>query len=51
MKFFKSKRVVNTISYDQVRQPIYKKSVARWRNYEKHLGPLIASLGLDPEAL
>jgi len=50
MQFFKAKRFVSTISYDQVRQPIYKKSVARWRNYEKHLGPLIDSLGIDPES-
>jgi tetratricopeptide (TPR) repeat protein len=38
-------RVANTFSYKQVRQPIYKKSVARWRRYEKHLGPLIEALG------
>jgi len=28
----------------QVRTPIYKTSLQRWRNYEKHLGPLKAAL-------
>jgi hypothetical protein len=26
-------------------QPIYGSSVARWRNYEKFLGPLLQELG------
>jgi len=34
-----------TASYDQVRQPIYTKSVARWKHYKKHLKPLIKTLG------
>jgi|TARA_B100000315_G_C14126854_1_gene385100 hypothetical protein len=29
----------------QVRKPLYKTSVARWKNYQKHLGPLKAALG------
>jgi tetratricopeptide (TPR) repeat protein len=40
LKFHESKRIVTTPSYDQVRRPIYKKSVARWKKYEKHLDPL-----------
>lgn len=47
LTFYKNKRSVNTISYDQVRQPIYSKSVARWRHYERHLGPLKQALGID----
>ena len=39
-----SKRSAMTISYDQVNQKMYRSSVARWRNYEKHLGPLIDAL-------
>lgn len=35
---------VRTASLFQVRQSIYKTSVARWRNYEKWLGPLLAEL-------
>lgn len=46
MNFYKSKRDVNTPSYDQVRKPLYKKSVARWKNYEKHLKPLLDRLNL-----
>jgi hypothetical protein len=46
LSFYKNRRSVNTISYDQVRQPIYNKSVARWRHYEQHLGPLKQALGI-----
>lgn len=37
----KNKRAVATASYQQVRQPIYKKSVERWRRYEDWIGPLL----------
>jgi tetratricopeptide (TPR) repeat protein len=47
MTFHKSKRTINTASYQQVRKPIYTKSAGRWRNYEKHLDPLIEALGID----
>jgi tetratricopeptide (TPR) repeat protein len=40
LRFYESDRLVKTASYQQVRQPIYTRSVARWRNYEKHLVPL-----------
>jgi hypothetical protein len=45
LRFHETERAVSTPSYDQVRRPIYKKSVARWKNYERHLGPLITALG------
>lgn len=45
LRFYEAKRAVATHSYDQVRRPLYKKSVARWKKYERHLGPLIAALG------
>jgi hypothetical protein len=35
---------VRTASVTQVRQPIYKKSVARWKHYENALGDLFAKL-------
>jgi len=41
MEFHKSNRVARTISYDQVNQKMYNTSDGRWKNYEKHLGPLI----------
>jgi hypothetical protein len=31
---------VESASQWQVRQPIYRRSLNRWRHYEKHLGPL-----------
>ncbi len=43
--FHKHKRPINTVSVTQVRQPIYKSSVERWRNYEDFLGPLLDTLG------
>ncbi|MCA9307183.1 MAG: sulfotransferase [Phycisphaerales bacterium] len=44
LRFWESERVVFTASNEQVRQPIYKSSLNRWRRYEKHLGPLIEGL-------
>lgn len=44
LDFHKTERIVNTPSYNQVRQPIYQSSIERWRNYEKHLAPLKDSL-------
>ena len=41
MQFHKSKRVAKTISYDQVNKKMYKTSSGRWKNYEKHLDPLM----------
>jgi len=40
LNFHQSKRPVKTASFAQVRQPIYKTSVALWKHYEKHLAPL-----------
>lgn len=45
LAFHQSRREVKTLSQWQVRQPLYTSSVARWRHYEKHLGPLKAALG------
>ena len=44
MHFHESDREVSTASYDQVRQPIYKTSIQRWRNYRKHVRPLYDEL-------
>ncbi len=40
LEFHKNKNAVNTASLSQVRQPIYKTSVAKWKKYEKQLKPL-----------
>jgi tetratricopeptide (TPR) repeat protein len=44
LDFHKNKRSIRTASVTQVRQPIYKTSVERWRNYEQYLGPLLEQL-------
>jgi len=44
LEFHKSKAIVKTASYDQVRLPLYTRSIGRWRNYRKHLGQLIEIL-------
>ncbi len=45
-----SQRSVRTLSGWQVRQPVYSSSKGKWRQYEKHLGPLIDALGEHVEA-
>lgn len=45
LNFNQSSRRVTTASYDQVRQKLYTKSVARWKNYENHIQSLIQALG------
>jgi hypothetical protein len=45
LEFHKTARVVTTRSSEQVRRPIYKAAVDRWRNYEQWLGPLKSALG------
>ena len=45
LNFHKASRAVLTASRWQVRQPIYKRSVERWRNYGDNLKPLIDALG------
>ena len=39
-----SDRGINTASAWQARQPIYQHSTGRWKNYERHLGPLFNAL-------
>lgn len=41
LSFYENKRAVSTASVTQVRKPIYTSSVARWKRFEKHLGPLM----------
>lgn len=45
LRFFDRDGSVNTPSRWQVRQPIYRSSVKRWKNYENEIQPLIQSLG------
>jgi tetratricopeptide (TPR) repeat protein len=41
VRFHETERGIRTPSRWQVRQPIYGHAVGRWRNYEKHLAPLL----------
>jgi tetratricopeptide (TPR) repeat protein len=43
--FHKNERSIHTASLAQVRQPIYKSSVERWRSYQQFLDPLFNALG------
>lgn len=50
LEFHKTSRNVQTRSNAQVRQPIYRSSIARWRPFETHLEPLVAALSATDEA-
>jgi len=45
LNFYKNDRDVNTPSYYQVRQPVYTKSLNRWKHYIDHIQPLIDTFG------
>ena len=45
VQFHKTKRNVRTPSSEQVRQPIFRDSVAQWRNFQPWLAPLERALG------
>lgn len=43
--FHRNERPVRTASAVQVRQPLFRSSLQRWRKYEANLGPLLQELG------
>jgi len=45
LDFHRTKRQVMTASATQVREPVHRRSVARWRRFERHLAPLREALG------
>jgi hypothetical protein len=47
LSFHETERPVRTASATQVRQPIYKSAVGRWRVYKEFLGPLLAELDVS----
>jgi hypothetical protein len=47
LSFHRTERPVRTASATQVRQPIYRSAVGRWRMYEDFLGPLLAGLDIN----
>jgi hypothetical protein len=44
LDFHNTRRQVRTASANQVRQPLYRRSVGRWERYAAHLAPLTAAL-------
>ena len=44
LEFHRSERASNTASAAQVRQPIYRSSVQKWRNYARQLQPVLRRL-------
>jgi tetratricopeptide (TPR) repeat protein len=49
LEFHRNERPIRTASVTQVRQPVYTRSVARWKNYEASLGELFAKLPADQD--
>jgi len=47
LTFYRSNRQVTTASFDQVRSPIYKSSLERWKHYEDFMGPVKNILELN----
>jgi tetratricopeptide (TPR) repeat protein len=45
LRFHENRRIVATVSSEQVRQPLYTEGVTQWRNFEPWLGPLKQALG------
>ena len=46
-RFHETVRPVRTASLTQVRQPLYRRGLARWKNYEEAMRDLFALLPLD----
>ncbi|MGB5259878.1 MAG: sulfotransferase [Gammaproteobacteria bacterium] len=44
LRYYETERVVRTASYNQVREPVYTRSVGRWKHYAKYLDDLKVSL-------
>jgi len=45
LRFHETQRAVQTVSSEQVRQPLYTEGLELWRNFEPWLGPLRQALG------
>jgi tetratricopeptide (TPR) repeat protein len=49
LAFHQTRRLVRTASSIQVRQPLYRTAIGRWRPYQDLLGPLWQALGRVPD--
>jgi hypothetical protein len=45
LRFYATRRVVQTVSSEQVRRPIYQEGLEQWRNFDPWLAPLRSALG------
>jgi predicted Zn-dependent protease len=50
LRFYETRRNVQTVSSEQVRQPLYREGLDQWRHFEPWLGPLREALGDLAEA-
>ena len=48
LTYYKTERLVRTASVTQVRRPIYRSSVRRWRPDPERIRPLLEGLGTEP---
>jgi hypothetical protein len=46
LKFHQTERLVKTASVTQVRQPMYTRSVGRWKHYQDALKPFLQAMGM-----
>jgi len=44
LRFYANNRAVVTLSYNQVRKPMYSNSVGKWQKYQLYLAPLLEAL-------
>ncbi|MHC4414455.1 MAG: tetratricopeptide repeat-containing sulfotransferase family protein [Planctomycetota bacterium] len=44
LRYYESKRTARTLSYEQVRRPIYRSSISRAAKFDEYLGPLKEAL-------
>ncbi len=46
LKFYETERTVKTASFKQVREPVYRTSKNRWKNYQRELMPVAKALNI-----
>lgn len=44
LKFYENREASTTASTAQIRRPVYKSSVGKWRDYEEQLQPVVEIL-------
>ena len=50
LEFHRTRRPIRTASQTQVRQPIYRRSVGRWKCYQRELADLFARIDSGGDA-